>query len=48
MSNCTLDVSTKSAYLNDILNLTQHIKCEVKKKFDVDIELEIIVLGDEK
>ena len=41
-------INKGKATANDILNLTQHIKCEVKKKFDVDIELEIIVLGDEK
>ena len=33
---------------NDILKLVEYVKSEVKKKFDIDIELEIIVLGDEK
>lgn len=36
------------ATASDVLKLVEHVKCEVKKKFDIDIELEIIVLGEKK
>lgn len=41
-------INKGKATADDILKLAGHVKCEVKKKFDIDIELEIIVLGDEK
>ena len=41
-------VNKGKATANDILKLVEYVKLEVKKKFDIDIELEIIVLGDEK
>ena len=41
-------VNKGKATANDILKLVEYVKSEVKKKFDIDIELEIIVLGDEK
>lgn len=51
------EVSTKHAgfFINkgkatakDFLKLVEHVKKEVKSKFDVDIELEILVIGEEK
>lgn len=36
------------ATANDVLKLVEYVKSEVKRKFDIDIELEIIVLGEEK
>lgn len=41
-------VNKGKATANDILNLVEYVKKEVNKKFGIDIELEIIVLGDEK
>jgi len=41
-------VNKGKASAKDVLELISHIKKEVKKKFNVDIELEILVLGDEK
>ena len=51
------EVSTKHAWFfinkgkataKDFLKLVEHVKKEVKSKFDVDIELEILVIGEEK
>ena len=41
-------INKGKASADDILNLVKYIQKEVKNKFDIDIELEIIVLGDEK
>lgn len=41
-------VNKGKATSKDFLELVEHIKKEVKNKFDVDIELEILVLGEEK
>ena len=41
-------INKGNATATDVLNLIKHVKSEVKSKFDVDIELEIIVLGEEK
>ncbi len=41
-------INKGKATAKDVLELVNHIKREVKKKFDLDIELEILVLGDEK
>lgn len=41
-------INKGKASAKDVLELVKHIKKEVKKKFDIDIELEILVLGDEK
>lgn len=41
-------VNKGKATANDVLKLVEYVKKEVKKKFELDIELEIIVLGDEK
>jgi UDP-N-acetylmuramate dehydrogenase len=52
---CGAEVSTKHAGFiinsnhataNDILKLVEYVQKEVKSKFDIDIELEIIVLGE--
>lgn len=40
-------INKGKATAKDVLELVAHIKKEVKKKFDIDIELEILVLGDE-
>lgn len=41
-------INKGKATATDVLKLVEHIKKEVKTKFNVDIELEILVLGDEK
>lgn len=41
-------INKGKATANDVLELTEHIKKEVKIKFNKDIELEILVLGEEK
>ncbi len=41
-------INKGKATAKDVLELVEYIKKEVKKKFDIDIELEILVLGDEK
>lgn len=41
-------INKGKATARDVLNLVEFVKGEIKKKFDVNIELEIIVLGEEK
>lgn len=41
-------INKGKATASDVLKLVEHIKKEVKSKFNVDIELEILVLGEEK
>lgn len=41
-------INKGKATAKDILELVKHIKTEIKKKYDLDIELEILVLGEEK
>ena len=41
-------VNKGKATAKDVLELVEHIKKTIKEKKDLDIELEIIVLGDEK
>lgn len=41
-------INKGKATAKDILDLVEHIKNEIKKKYDLDIELEILVLGEEK
>lgn len=41
-------VNKGKATAKDVLKLVEYVKKEVKKKFEIDIELEIIVVGDEK
>lgn len=41
-------INKGKATAEDVLKLVEYVKLEVKKKFNIDIELEIIVLGDEK
>ncbi|MBQ7410979.1 MAG: UDP-N-acetylmuramate dehydrogenase [Clostridia bacterium] len=41
-------INKGKATAKDILELVEHIKTEIKKKYDLDIELEILVLGEEK
>lgn len=41
-------INKGKATASDVLNLVKHVKNEIKNKFDLDIELEILVLGDEK
>lgn len=41
-------INKGKATASDVLKLVEHIKKEVKAKFNVDIELEILVLGEEK
>ena len=40
-------INKGKATASDVLNLVKHVKNEIKNKFDLDIELEILVLGDE-
>jgi len=39
-------INSNHATANDILKLVEYVQKEVKSKFDIDIELEIIVLGE--
>lgn len=41
-------INKGNATATDVLNLVEHVKKEIKAKFDIDIELEILVLGDEE
>lgn len=41
-------VNKGKATANDVLELVKHVQKQVKEKFNIDIELEILVLGDEK
>lgn len=41
-------INKGNATADDVLNLTKIVKEKVKEKFDVNIELEILVLGEEK
>lgn len=41
-------INKGKAAASDVLNLVKHVKNEIKNKFDLDIELEILVLGDDK
>lgn len=41
-------INKGKATAKDILELVEYIKTEIKKKYDLDIELEILVLGEEK
>ena len=41
-------VNKGKATAKDVLELVDHIKKTIKEKNNLDIELEIIVLGDEK
>lgn len=41
-------INKGKATAKDVLELVEHIKTEIKKKFNIDVELEILVLGDEK
>lgn len=41
-------INKGKATAKDVLELVEYIKTEIKKKYDIDIELEILVLGDEK
>ena len=41
-------INKGKATAKDVLLLVEYIKKQVKKKFDIDIELEILVLGEEK
>lgn len=41
-------INKGKATAKDVLELIEHIKNEVKEKFKLEIELEILVLGDEK
>lgn len=41
-------INKGNATAADVLNLVEHVKKEIKAKFDIDIELEILVLGDEE
>lgn len=41
-------INKGKATAKDVLELVEYTKKEIKKKFDIDIELEILVLGEEK
>ncbi len=41
-------INRGKATSSDILNLVEQVKAKVKEKFDVDIELEILVLGEDE
>lgn len=41
-------INKGKATATDILNLVEHVKKEIKKKYDLNIELEILVLGEDK
>lgn len=41
-------VNKGKATAEDVLKLVEHIKQEIKNKYDIQIELEILVLGEEK
>jgi UDP-N-acetylmuramate dehydrogenase len=41
-------VNKGKATADDVIKLTNYIKEKIKEKFDVEIELEILVIGDEK
>lgn len=41
-------INKGKATATDVLRLVEHIKKEIKNKYNVDIELEILVLGEEK
>ncbi len=41
-------INKGNATADDVLSLVEHVKTEIKSKFDIDVELEILVLGDEK
>lgn len=41
-------INKGKATATDVLMLVEHVKKEIKNKFGLDIELEILVLGDEK
>lgn len=40
-------INNGKATATDVLNLVEHIKTEIKNKYNIDIELEILVLGEE-
>lgn len=40
-------VNTGDATANNIMNLIQHVKNEVKKKFKVEIQEEVLIIGEE-
>lgn len=48
MKHAGFIVNKGNATAEDVLNLTEIVKEKVKEKFDVNIELEILVLGEEK
>lgn len=48
MKHAGFIVNRGNATAEDVLNLTEIVKEKVKEKFDVNIELEILVLGEEK
>lgn len=41
-------INKGKATASDVLKLVEHVKNKVKEKFNVDIELEILILGEEK
>ena len=41
-------INKGKATSTDVLNVVDHIKKEIKEKYKVDLDLEILVLGDEK
>lgn len=41
-------INKGKATADDVLNLVEHIKKQIKEKYDLQIELEILVLGEEK
>lgn len=41
-------INKGKATANDVLDLVEHVKKEIREKFNLEIELEILVLGEEK
>lgn len=41
-------INKGKATAKDVLDLVEHIKKEIKNKFELDLELEILVIGEEK
>ena len=41
-------INRGNATADDVIKLTEFVKKEIKSKYNIDIELELIVLGDEK
>ena len=41
-------INKGKATADDVLKLVEHVKKEIKNKYNLDLELEILVLGEDK